>query len=125
MKYILVDKKPVAEPDLMKWSEWIETAKRSLGYDVVGEIELSTIFFGIDMGIPWMTHDEPNYEPLVFETMAFYIKDGDIIESFQQKYCTYKEAENGHAEILEILKEYIEVDGNSIIKFLNLKIKNN
>src|SRR5262245_14898324 len=116
------DRRPVLEPDLLKWARWFETAERQVASDVVPnrephysldkerikeqkkayyrlfgelrknsklddpkEILISTVFLGLDH--QWM--DGP---PLLFETMVF---NGPCNE-FQERYSTWKEAEEGH-----------------------------
>jgi hypothetical protein len=43
-----VDGNPVEEPDTLAWGRWFGTADRSLAYDRVGAVEVSTVFLGLD-----------------------------------------------------------------------------
>ena len=56
---------PIPEPDLMTWAEWIETADRQVARDRIGNVEVSTVFLGLDH----------NYsgrgDPILWETMVF------------------------------------------------------
>jgi hypothetical protein len=48
-RYILNDQgEPVPEPNLMKWAKWYETADKHVAYDPIDEINVSTIFLGVD-----------------------------------------------------------------------------
>lgn len=71
--YVLVDKKPVPEPDMKKWGEWMQTSNRRVGWYKNGCLEVSTIFLGLDMGFPIETYpDVPDgYRPRIFETAMF------------------------------------------------------
>lgn len=59
----------VPEPNLMKWSEWFERHHpvRVARTDLPNGITVSTIFLGLDHGMPGL----PDYEPELFETMAY------------------------------------------------------
>ncbi len=63
-KYILVDRMPVPEPDLLKWGRWLESADRRVGETIVEGVRVSTVFLGLDHG--W--GEGP---PILFETMIF------------------------------------------------------
>ena len=82
-KYILKDKKPVEETDLLKWAEWFETADRVVAKTKIGEQEVSTVFLGLD-------HSFWGGKPLLFETMIFPECE------YQERYSTWEEAEEGH-----------------------------
>lgn len=104
--YILNGKQIVPEPDLLSWGKWFQTADRHIAQTVVGNYEVSTVFLGLDHG--WGR----NGPPVLFETMVFSfprppveeILSGYHIEkhefsSFQERYCTYEEAEAGHRKV--------------------------
>jgi len=102
-KYILIDKKVILEPDLMKWGRWMEDAKRHVGNDELSDgTWISTVFLGLD-------HSFGNVGlPLVFETMVF--PDGHnkpMAESEMWRYYTYKEAEAGHAKAVKKYEKLI------------------
>ena len=63
------------------------------------EIFISTVFLGMDHG--WGDRENPNYKPLLFETMIF----GGEHNDFQTRYHTYKEAVEGHEYALNLVKE--------------------
>lgn len=56
---------------------------------------ISTVFLGIDHNLG---HTEGHNRPVLFETMVFNIKDGEVdySEIDMQRYCTWAEAEEGH-----------------------------
>lgn len=91
--YVLDGTTPVPEPDLNKWGDWLETANRVVQQDDVGDAWVSTVFLGVDHG--W--YDGP---PVLFETMIF----GGPRDQETHRYCTWDEAEAGHKQILEELK---------------------
>ena len=65
-KYILVDKRPVVENNLMAWGRWFEKdANRRVASDQIGGILISTVFLGLDHSF------SENGPPLLFETMIF------------------------------------------------------
>lgn len=93
-RYILINKKPVYEPDLMKWSAWFETKNRQILRDhVPGNGDISTIFLGIDHGFS-------GEAPLLFETMIF----GGEHDGYQERYYTYEQAVKGHKKALRMVK---------------------
>ena len=95
-KYILDGQTPVVEPDLLKWAAWFEKfPNRVVAKTWVGSSEVSTVFLAFDHNF----HGEG--PPVLFETMIFHgARDGD-----QRRYCTYAEAQAGHAEWVAELKQ--------------------
>lgn len=65
-KYVLNEKgKPIAEPDLMKWAKWFESANRTVARETIGDSKVSTVFLGLDHNF---NQDGP---PVLWETMVF------------------------------------------------------
>lgn len=94
-KYILDDSgNPVAEPDLIKWAEWFEHAKRCVAVETIGESKISTVFLGLD-------HAYDGGTPVLWETMVF----GGPLDQDQQR-CTgsREQAEAMHAEVVAKVK---------------------
>ena len=92
-KYILVGKKPVLEPNTLKWAEWLETADRQVAVTHIptldGEIIVSTAFLGLDHNFSGVG------KPLLFETMIFGGKhDGE-----QLRTETWAQAKKAHREL--------------------------
>ena len=91
-KYILKGKKLV-KVDVLTWAQWFETADRKIGFDVIGEKQVSTVFLGIDYNY------SSKGKPLLFETVVF--PKGELVE----RYSTWGEAEAGHKKAIEELKK--------------------
>lgn len=94
--YILDGKTPVRCDDLMTWANWFEKANRHVANDKLpNDVRVSTIFLGLDHRFG----DEGD-EPILFETMIF----GGQHDQFQDRYCTWAEAEAGPARAMGLVK---------------------
>ncbi len=93
-KYILEGHEPIECTDLMKWAKWFEKADRHVAKTVIGDIKISTVFLGLN-------HSFGDGPPVLFETMIF---GGDLDEEMW-RYSTWEEAETGHQEAVELVKE--------------------
>lgn len=100
--YILDGHTPVEEPDLMKWAQWFEKASRVVKKDTadiscdgkkLGQINISTVFLGID-------HSFDDREPLLFETMVF----GGELDQEMDRCSTWEAAEKMHELMCEKVK---------------------
>lgn len=97
-KYVLVDKKPVVEPNLLKWGQFMN-GDTHVAEEVVGGYRVSTVFLGLDHG--WGDSD-----PILFETMVFQEQGrGRADDELTERYCTWEEAEEGHKKIVESVKK--------------------
>jgi len=85
-KYILVDKKPIVENDLIKWEKWFEKANRHVGKTKINGVEISTVFLSFNHRFGF------GKKPILFETMVF----GGKLSGEQERYCTWEQAEKGH-----------------------------
>jgi hypothetical protein len=93
--FILLGRTPIAV-DLMTWANACERVFRAhidgddpwrIGHDQINErCRVSTVFLGLN-------HNFGRGEPLLFETMIF----GGPLAGEMSRYCTYNEAERGHA----------------------------
>lgn len=92
-KYILKDKK-IVPVDLMTWAEWFETAERHVGNDTVGDVQVSTVFLGLNHNL------FGNGEPLLFETMIF----GGKHDQYQDRCSTYEQAVKMHQKALRLVQ---------------------
>jgi hypothetical protein len=91
-QYILIGHEAVHEPNLLFWGQWCyETANsdRIVKQDYIGGIFVSTVFLGLDHN--WL----PGGPPVLFETMVF----GGRMDMYQDRCCTWEEAEQMHATI--------------------------
>ena len=85
---------PVAEPDIIKWAQWFETAKRHIAYDRIGQVQISTIFLCFD-------HSFGEGEPVLFETL---IIDGEH-DQYQERYTNKVAALAGHDQAVALVKD--------------------
>jgi hypothetical protein len=93
-KYILVDRVPVIEGDLLTWAEWLETADLTVATTEVGSRLVMTVFLGVDFSFA----EGP---PLLFETV---VRNADGQVESQCRCSTWSEAEAQHAEEVEALR---------------------
>lgn len=93
MKFYTLSGSEITEVDV---AEWFESDDRIIAQDKVGNVLVSTVFLGID-------HNFCNEgAPVLFETMVF----GGPLDSEMERYCTRQEAEQGHARMLELVKDH-------------------
>lgn len=104
----------------LQWGRWFEGAigisgpaerrkdKRRVAFTDLGWGSVSTVFLGID-------HAWDGGPPILFETMVFgnpkpdgtfpeEAEDDDLVGSMR-RYCTWDEAEAGHAEMVAEVRE--------------------
>lgn len=93
-KYILEGKTPVKADDVLVWSRWFENCgpdDRRVAFDEFEDGSyISTVFLALD-------HRFGNGPPVLFETMVF---DAEGHGGDMDRYCTYEEAEAGHARMV-------------------------
>lgn len=106
-KYILSDKGEILEvPDLYAWAAWYEKADRHIKRTKIGPYTISTVFLGLDHSFG------EGKGPVLFETMVFEGgKDSSAekssLDGQMARYCTKKEAEEGHDKMVQLVeKEY-------------------
>lgn len=100
---------PILADNVLQWGEWMETADRHVGSDIVGRYRVSTVFLGLDHRFStrgW---------PVLFETMVFrldeegdrdvVVHEGDDIDSMMERYRTWSEAEAGHKRMIEYVQQ--------------------
>lgn len=97
--YILRGHDPIPCDDLMEWASNFEVGYRRVAHDRFmadsGDwIRVSTVFLGLDHNY-WDTG-----EPILFETMVF----GGVLDEYMWRYCTWEEAEEGHALALKLAR---------------------
>ena len=86
--FVLIDKKPVAEPDILTWSKWFESANRRVDETQIGDASVSTVFLGID-------HSFGSGPPLLFETMVFC----GPLDQEQDRCSTWEQAQRMHNDM--------------------------
>lgn len=88
--------KPIAEPDLDKWGEWMQTPARIVAKDRIADSEVSTVFLGMD-------HAWGGGPPVLWETMVF----GGRLNQAQSRCSGSKEqAEAMHATMVEKVRAH-------------------
>jgi hypothetical protein len=94
-KYILNENnQPVVEHDLFTWAKWFETADRVVSKTNFGDIQISTVFLGLD-------HQFDEGRPILYESMVF----GGKLNERCIRYSTREEAITGHNELVaEVVK---------------------
>ena len=96
-KYYILDGHTVVVCDnVLQWAMWFKKANRHIDKTIKGEVEVSTVFLGLD-------HSFGDGAPLLFETMIF----GGEHDQYQERYATWEEAEAGHKKACAIA--FIEV----------------
>jgi hypothetical protein len=94
----LIGKMAVQCDTLLEWAEWMEVNSRRVANDEIEGIRVSTVFLGLN-------HDfSGKGDPLLFETMVF-LPDGST--GTMWRYFTWAEAEAGHKEILDSVKQQL------------------
>lgn len=91
-KFILDGKTP-KPVDLKTWGKWFETADRRVAKDQIGDVQISTVFLGLN-------HQWCDGPPLIFETMIF----GGMYDQHQTRASTWDEAEKQHADAVALVK---------------------
>lgn len=81
--------------DLMEWARWFEAADRRVARDEVGDVEVSTVFLGLD-------HSHGRGAPMLFETMTF--GGGPRTDEWCSRYSTWDEALAGHGEVVRAVR---------------------
>ena len=95
MKYYILEGKEAVPADLLTWGRWFEsTENRAVAKTDIGDVRVSTVFLGTD----YRFGEGP---PLLFETMVF----GGMLDQDMERYTTWEEAEQGHAEMVARVKE--------------------
>ena len=98
--YILKDKIPI-KVGMLEWANNFERIEnRRVAETTLDDgVRVSTVFLGLD-------HSWTGPPPLVFETMIF----GGKHDLYQDRYSTWKQAEDGHERAVKIAKGEIETD---------------
>lgn len=96
-KYILNESgTPVAEPDLMTWAKWFETADRKVAVDQISDAKVSTIFLSIDLSY------QQSGPPILWETKVF---GGALDQETDRCSGSREQAEAMHARMVQRVKE--------------------
>lgn len=97
-------KTPVMVPDILNWVVYMENTPEQamvIGQDEIGGYSVSTVFTGVDLGLPHRL-------PVLFETMIFDLEDGRIaFDGYQERYATWEEAVAGHREAVTMVRDFV------------------
>lgn len=90
--YILDEnKQPVQVNDFIQWAKWFQTTNRTVAKTRVGDINVSTVFLGVDHNFRY------DGRPILWETMVF---SGPMNEECE-RYTSFEEAEWGHEQMVK------------------------
>ena len=87
------DKRPVQTSDVLEWGRFYETQDRIVARSKIGDVQISTVFLGID-------HSWDNGTPVLFETMVF----GGNHDQYQERCSTWKQAEDMHERACALVR---------------------
>ena len=93
--YILEGHDVVLVRDPKVWGKWMDKTNGSVNKTKKGNISVSTVFLGIDHSYGT---EQAGQKPILFETMIF----GGLHDGYMERYCTWEEAEAGHANMCEM-----------------------
>jgi hypothetical protein len=105
--YILDGKTPIPCFDITKWGSQSKEDK-TVGRDQFGDVSVSTVFLGMD-------HSFSGGTPVLFETMIF----GGEYDQYQERYCTWDEAESGHQIACELVNK-VAIDRHNKLNDLGI-----
>lgn len=93
--YILVNHKPVLVSNLHIWAEKFKLDERQVRRTLIGDVEISTVFLGIDHR---RTRRGP---PILFETMIFDATGK--YDYYEDRCSTWKEATQMHQRACDVV----------------------
>lgn len=97
-RYILDDAgNPVAEPDLMKWAQWMEEGNRRVALTEEGDWRVSTVFLALDHNFAGRG------EPVLWETMVF----GGPLADEMDRYTSRESAVDGHEKMVARVRDAV------------------
>lgn len=93
-RYILdEDGQPTLCDDLVQWAEWYRNEDRTVAFDQIGAVRISTIFLAINHAIG------PG-EPILYDTLV----DGGPLDRRRDRYATREDALAGHARMVAMIR---------------------
>lgn len=98
--YVL-DEHKIAIPvfDAEQWARGFQMENRRVDLTHVGNCRVSTVFLGLDHNFS----DDPDADPILFETMVFIDDDFSHEMEIMERYSTWAEAQAGHNDIVRTL----------------------
>lgn len=104
MRHYILKETPVPV-DLITWAKWMQTGDTRVARDVVGNIEISTVFLGLD-------HSFGHGPPLLYETMLF----GDTTDNEMTRCSTYAQALEMHRAMVRHVQRIVLHTKNVIVQ---------
>jgi hypothetical protein len=93
-------KTPVLCESAAEWGRLFDREKRKVAFTQVGDINVSTVFLGLD-------HSYGDGTPILFETMIF----GGEHDEYQNRCATWEGALKMHKKALALVRESIKRKG--------------
>ena len=87
---------------LLSWGQWLadHRVECRVGYDVIGNATVSTVFLALDSGWFWREELDPvSYKPTLWETLV----RGGPYDGHQKRYTSREDALAGHGKIVQML----------------------
>lgn len=97
--YILDDSgEPFTVYCALRWDDWFEFADRQIAFDQIGDMEISTVFTGINRRVPLGRE----FPPLLWETLVF----NRVTNAREEEcYASRKDAIDGHSRYVFMARE--------------------
>ncbi|CAJ4971334.1 Uncharacterised protein [Burkholderia pseudomallei] len=111
--YVLDGHEPRRARSVLEWMQWFANADRTIALTSIDDIEVSTVFLGIEH--EYSPHGHLRGQPVLFETAIF--ETSKVVRVF--RYRTWDEAARAHAFIVECLQDAIHkrrLDPNQAIE---------
>ena len=90
----------VGTDSVQKWGVWFEEADRHLALTKIGEIEVSTVFLGLDHSF----HED--VPPVLWETMIFVGESKKtLFDHYQERYSSFDDARAGHERAVAMVRQ--------------------
>jgi hypothetical protein len=111
--YVLDGKEPRHARSMLEWVKWFANADRKVAVTRIDDMEISTVFVGIDH--EYSPHGVRYHgQPMLFETAVF--TGSRVVRVF--RHPSWAEAEQAHAFIVECIQDAVHgrrIDSNQAI----------
>ena len=105
--YILDNNHKPVPADVLVAAQWMEDnqKRRIVKQEYIDDIHISTVFLGLDHGMPW----DKDKTPVLWETMIF---GGTNDQEYQERYTSYEDALEGHKVAVQIAINSLKTEDN-------------
>lgn len=119
MMYKLIGKLAVPCSDPREWIDSFESNGKTVAETPVGRLSVSTVFLGFDHNFD----GDEDGDAILFETQVYIDNDlSDTFGDYRVRYCTWGEAEKGHAIAIEwAQKQMAKIEQSTTIPPVNNK----